>query len=221
MTDYRPVPLEFERLGADEMHHRSQEFLELMRARRSVRFFSDEPVPYELLRNAIEVAGTAPSGAHQQPCTFVVVTDPALKQEIRTGAEAEERDFYERRATDRWKEAIKPIGTDWVKTHITDAPYVVVVFEQVYRLAPGGEKIKHYYVKESVGIARGLLSRRGAGIRPRRAHAHAVADGIPRPDPRPPFERAPVHLDSGGSPGGRFGGSGLIPKRLDEILVVR
>jgi iodotyrosine deiodinase len=136
MSEYRPVPLDFERLGAEEMRERSQTFLELMRARRSVRFFSDEPVPYELVRNAVEVAGTAPSGAHQQPWTFVVVSDPALKQEIRAGAEAEEREFYERRATDQWKEAIKPIGTDWVKTHITDAPYVVVVFEQVYGSAP-------------------------------------------------------------------------------------
>src|SRR5256885_4418056 len=99
MSEYRPVPLEFERLAADEMRQRSQSFLELMRARRSVRFFSEEPVPYELVRNAVEVAGTAPSGAHQQPWTFVVVSDPTLKQEIRSGAEEEERDFYERRAS--------------------------------------------------------------------------------------------------------------------------
>ena len=221
MTDYRPVPLEFERLDADEMDKRSRAFLELMRARRSVRFFSEEPVPYELLRNAIEVAGTAPSGAHQQPWTFVVVSDPALKQEIRTGAEAEEREFYDRRATDEWKEAIKPIGTDWVKTHITDAPYVVVVFEQVYRLGPDGEKLKHYYVKESVGIAVGffLAAVQASGLV---ALTHTpspmgfLARILDRPANERPFILIPVGMPARGS---------VVPdisrKPLDEILVVR
>jgi iodotyrosine deiodinase len=157
VSEYRPVPLVFERLEVDEMLERSTAFVQTMRARRSVRFFSDESVPYELVRNAIEVAGTAPSGAHQQPWTFVAVSDPGLKKQIREGAEAEEREFYERRATPQWLEAVRPIGTDYVKTHITDAPYVVVVFEQAYRFAEDGEKIKHYYVKESVGIAVGFF----------------------------------------------------------------
>jgi iodotyrosine deiodinase len=221
MSDYRPVPLEFERLGAEEMRERSQAFLELMRARRSVRFFSDEPVPYELVRNAVEVAGTAPSGAHQQPWTFVVVSDPAVKQEIRTGAEAEEREFYERRATDQWKEAIRPIGTDWVKTHITDAPYVVVVFEQVYRLGEEGEKIKHYYVKESVGIAVGffLAAVQASGLV---ALTHTpspmgfLARILDRPANERPFILIPVGLPAHDS---------VVPdlsrKDLDEILVVR
>ena len=106
-----------------------------MEARRSVRLFSAEPVPRELIDNALTVAGTAPSGAHQQPWTFAVVSDPETKAKLREAAEKEERDFYERRATDEWKEAIEPIGTDWVKTHITDAPYVIVVFEQPWRPA--------------------------------------------------------------------------------------
>jgi nitroreductase len=110
-------------------------------------------VQRELVENAIRVAGTAPSGAHQQPWTFVVVTDPALKARIREAAEREEREFYEHRATPEWREALELLGTDWVKTHLTDAPCLVVVFEQVY--GPG--KRKHYYVRESVGIAVGLL----------------------------------------------------------------
>lgn len=154
---YSPVPLLWARLGPAEASERSRAFLETMRARRSVRTFSTEPVPRELIDNALEVAGTAPSGAHQQPWTFCVVSDPALKQRLRVAAEAEERDFYERRATDEWKEAIVPIGTDWVKTHITDAPYVIVVFEQVWRYDADGRKVKHYYVRESVGIAVGYL----------------------------------------------------------------
>jgi iodotyrosine deiodinase len=138
---YSPVPFVFDRLDAEEALARSRAFTAAMEARRSVRLFSPDPVPRELIDNALTVAGTAPSGAHQQPWTFALVSDSELKASLREAAEKEERDFYERRATDEWKEAIEPIGTDWVKTHITDAPYV----------------IKHYYVRESVGIAVGFL----------------------------------------------------------------
>jgi len=154
---YSPVPLDHDRLDPAEAFARSRAFAETMEARRSVRLFSPEPVPRELIDNALTVAGTAPSGAHQQPWTFAVVSDPAMKAKLREAAEKEERDFYERRATAEWKEAIEPIGTDWVKTHITDAPYVIVVFEQPWRPGPNGTKIKHYYVRESVGIAVGFL----------------------------------------------------------------
>jgi iodotyrosine deiodinase len=154
---YEPVALAWERLDPAEALERSRRFRATMAARRSVRAFSPEPVPYELIANALVVAGTAPSGAHQQPWTFAVVSDPALKERLREAAEAEERDFYDRRATDEWKRAIEPIGTDWVKTHITDAPYVIVVFEQAWRPGPGGTRLKHYYVRESVGIAVGFL----------------------------------------------------------------
>jgi nitroreductase len=154
---YTPVPLEFERLDPEEALARSSSFTATMQARRSVRLFSPEPVPRELIDNALTVAGTAPSGAHQQPWTFALVSDPETKVKLREAAEKEERDFYDRRATAEWKEAIEPIGTDWVKTHITDAPYVIVVFEQPWRPGPNGTKIKHYYVRESVGIAVGFL----------------------------------------------------------------
>lgn len=221
MSDYHPVPLHFERLSAEEMQARSQAFLDLMRARRSVRFFSDEPVPFELIRNAIEVAGTAPSGAHQQPWTFVVVSDPAVKQEIRAGAEAEERDFYDRRATDEWKEAISPIGTDWVKTHITDAPYVLVVFEQVYRFGPNGEKVKHYYVKESVGIAVGffLAAVQASGL-VALTHTPSPMGFLARILDRPANER-PFILIPVGFPAADSVVPDLDRKPLDEILVVR
>jgi nitroreductase len=128
-----------------------------MRTRRSVRLFSPQPVPRELLDTALAVAGTAPSGANQQPWTFAVVSDPELKARIRDAAEKEEYAFYDHRATDEWKEAIEPIGTDWIKPHITDAPYVIVVFEQFWSRDEHGEKVKHYWVKESVGIAVGFL----------------------------------------------------------------
>jgi iodotyrosine deiodinase len=153
---FNPVPLEFERLPAEEQLARSREFLDRMSARRSVREFSREPVEFELIENAIAAAGTAPSGANQQPWTFVVASDPALKREIRAAAEAEEREAYEHRMSEEWLRAIEPIGTDWRKPHIEDAPYVIVVFEQAYGLE-GDRRWKHYYAKESVGIAVGLL----------------------------------------------------------------
>jgi iodotyrosine deiodinase len=156
-TTYAPKRLEFDRLDPATALERSQGFLELMERRRSVRHFSPEPVPWALIENALRTAGTAPSGANQQPWSFVVVEDPRLKAKIRAAAEHEERLLYEERASEEYLEAIEPIGTDSVKPHITDAPYVIVVFEQAYGWNDDGSKRKHYYVRESVGIAVGFL----------------------------------------------------------------
>jgi iodotyrosine deiodinase len=153
----RFISLDFERLAPAEALARSRAFLESMRRRRTVRHFSTELVPLELVENAIAAAGTAPSGAHQQPWTFVIVSSPEVKRDIRRAAEEEERQSYESRMPDAWLEALRPLGTDWRKPHLEDAPYLIVVFEQAYGLAADGGKIKHYYVKESVGIAVGLL----------------------------------------------------------------
>jgi iodotyrosine deiodinase len=214
---YLPVPLQWERLDPDEALARSRAFLETMRARRSVRAFSTEPVPRELIDNALEVAGTAPSGAHQQPWTFAVVSDPVLKARLRAAAEVEERDFYDRRATAEWKRAIEPIGTDWVKTHITDAPYVIVVFEQAWRPGPEGEKLKHYYVRESVGIAVGYLlaALQVSGLC---ALTHTpspmrfLGELLGRPENERPFILIPV-----GYPAEDAGVPDLARKPLDEI----
>jgi nitroreductase len=157
MPEPRFVPLAFERLPEDEQLTRSRAFLEKMRRRRTVRSFSPEPVPYELLENAIAAAGTAPSGAHQQPWTFVVVSHREVKRRMRVAAEEEERRSYEGRMPSDWLEALEALGTDWRKPHIEDAPYVIAVFEQAYGIRPDGSRVKHYYVKESVGIAVGLL----------------------------------------------------------------
>jgi len=153
----RFVPLAFERLPEDEMRRRSQAFLEATRRRRTVRAFSPEPVPLDVVENAIAAAGTAPSGANQQPWTFVLITDPELKRRLRAAAEEAERRNYEGRMSDASLEARAPLGTDWHKPHLADAPVVIVVFEQAYGLQPDGSKVKHYYVRESVGIAVGLL----------------------------------------------------------------
>jgi iodotyrosine deiodinase len=155
--EYRPQPYAPERLGSDEALERSQRFLELMRRRRSVRHFAPDPVPIELVENALLVAGSAPSGANQQPWSFVVLTDEATKARIRAAAEHEEELLYRERAGEEYLEAIRPIGTDWNKPHLTDAPVLIAVFEQAWRYDEDGEKSKHYYVRESVGIAVGFL----------------------------------------------------------------
>jgi iodotyrosine deiodinase len=216
--DYQPIPLPYERPSLDESLARSRAFLASLDARRSVRRFSTEPVPWEVVENAIRAAGTAPSGAHQQPWTFVVVSDPETKQQLREGAEAEEREFYEHRATPEWKEAIRPIGTDWVKTHITDAPYVIVVFEQPWRWE-NGVKVKHYYVRESVGIAVGFLlaAFQEAGLC---ALTHTpspmrfLGEILGRPENERPFILIPV-----GYPADDAEVPDLERKPLDEIMV--
>jgi iodotyrosine deiodinase len=215
---YTPIPLEFERLTPSEQLARSQEFLERMATRRSVRHFSREPVPFELVENAIATAGTGPSGANQQPWTFVVVSDPAVKRQIRLAAEAEEREAYEHRMTEEWLRALEPLGTDWRKPHIEDAPFVIVVFEQAYGLDQE-RRWKHYYAKESVGIAVGLLL---ASL-----HLAGLATLTHTPSPmgflasllgRPRNERA-FCLIPVGYPAEDASVPKLEKKRLDEILV--
>lgn len=149
--------LDFPRLPTAEMRSRAEAFHEEMQRRRSTRHFSDEPVPRELIELAVRTAATAPSGAHRQPWTFVVVSDPALKARIRAAAEEEERRFYEERIPDDWREALAPLGTDFHKEHLTAAPYVVVLFRQSYGLATDGRKLTHYYTTESCGIAAGFF----------------------------------------------------------------
>ena len=217
----RFVPLELERLSEAEQLSRSRAFLESMRLRRSVRHFSAEAAPYELVENAIATAATAPSGAHQQPWTFVVVSDPDLKRRIRRAAEEEERRSYESRMPDEWLEALRPLGTDWRKPHIEDAPFVIVVFEQVYGVAADGSKVKHYYVRESVGIAVGFLlaSLHAAGLA---ALTHTpspmafLRDILDRPANERPYVLIPV-----GYPADGCTVPDLERKRLSDVLVRR
>lgn len=151
------VPLEFERLPIEEMRRVAADFRAEMERRRSVRMISREPVPIDLIEAAIATASTAPSGAHHQPWRFVVTGDPAVKRRIRQAAEAEERTNYDRRMNDEWQAELEPLGTDWHKEFIEIAPWIVVLFEERYRIAPDGERRHHYYVKESCGIAAGIF----------------------------------------------------------------
>lgn len=152
------VELEFHRRPESEMSERAATFHNLMDARRSVRMFSDEPVPRELIETAIMTASTAPSGAHKQPWTFVAVSDAETKSAIRDAAEEEERvNYLDNRMNAEWQEALAPLGTDHHKEFLEIAPWIVVLFEQRYELRPDGEQRRNYYVKESVGIAAGMF----------------------------------------------------------------
>lgn len=151
------VPLDFQERPVEEMKQRVRAFYEEMDRRRSVRDFSDRDVPREIIADAIRSAGTAPSGAHRQPWRFVAVDDPDLKREIRVAAEEEEKENYERRMSDEWLEALQPFDTDWQKPFLETAPWLVVCFAENYGIDEEGEKVKNYYVQESVGIACGLF----------------------------------------------------------------
>ena len=128
-----------------------------MRERRTVREFSDRPVPREIIESCLRVAGSAPSGANLQPWHFVAINQPGIKREIRVAAEKEEKEFYEHRAPAEWLKALAPLGTDWRKPFLETAPWLIAIFSQPYRTLPDGKKLKHYYAMESVGIATGLL----------------------------------------------------------------
>jgi nitroreductase len=139
------------------MLERARSFRELASRRRSVRDFSGEPVPREVIEQCLLAAGSAPSGANRQPWHFCVVANSAIKKQIREGAEQEEREFYQRRAPEDWLEALAPLGTDDNKPFLETAPFLIVVFAEKYGLDDKGNKLKNYYVPESVGIATGLL----------------------------------------------------------------
>jgi iodotyrosine deiodinase len=151
------MKLPFQEYDPGVMRERAQAFYEQMRTRRSVRDFSPRPVPPDIIETCLLTAGSSPSGANRQPWHFAVVSDPAVKREIRLGAEAEEREFYQRRAPQDWLDALAPLGTDEHKPFLEIAPCLIVIFGQKYELDGAGEKHKNYYVPESVGIATGML----------------------------------------------------------------
>ncbi len=150
LRTYRGYPVE-------EMKRRTAEFLSEIRRRRTVREFSDQPVPREVIEDCLRAAGTAPNGANLQPWHFVVVSDPAVKHEIRVAAEKEEQEFYRHKAPREWLDALAPLGTDEHKPFLDKAPYLIVIFAKSYDVLPDGRKVKSYYTQESVGIATGFL----------------------------------------------------------------
>ena len=158
MSEYPTIPLDsFREYTVDEMRARGREFYEELDRRRSVREFSDRPVPRDIIEAALRAANTAPSGANLQPWHFVVVSGAETKKKIRKAAEAEEREFYEHRAPEEWLAALEPLGTDDRKPFLETAPYLIAIFLQKFGILPDGRKVKHYYPVESTGIATGML----------------------------------------------------------------
>jgi len=150
------IPYHKPEVTAAEVIQRARLFYEQMDTRRTVRHFSDKPVPKKVIENIILTASSAPSGAHKQPWTFCAVANPALKKEIRAAAEKEEYDSYNGRMSEEWLQDLAPLGTDWNKPFLEVAPWLIIVFKKAYDIVDG-ERRKCYYVNESVGIAAGFL----------------------------------------------------------------
>lgn len=222
---YKALPYQHRWLSEEEQQLASRQFLASMARRRSIREFATTPVPFELIENAVRAAALAPSGANQQPWSFVVVSDAQLKQQMRAAAEAEERASYERRMSQEWLDALAHLGTNWQKPHIEQAPYVIVVFEQPYGLlrdANGVERrVKHYYVKESVGIAVGILlsSLTHAGLATL-THTPSPMGFLTTLLGRPVHER-PYVLIPVGYPASDASVPQITKKALDEVLIRR
>jgi nitroreductase len=152
------TPLEdYQEYPADVMARRADEFYADMRRRRTVRDFSDRPVPRGIIERCVLAASTAPNGANLQPWHFVIVSDTQVKRAIRVEAEREEHEFYHHKAPQEWLDALRPLGTNEHKPFLERAPYLIVIFAQSYGVLPDGRKVKHYYAQESVGIAVGML----------------------------------------------------------------
>lgn len=217
-------PLQFQRIPVAESLARSEQFLQMMRQRRTVRDFSPEPVALEIIQNAIATAGTGPSGANQQPWRYVVVGDPSIKRAIRAAAEEEERESYAHRMSPEWLKALEPLGTTWEKPHLTDAPWLIVCFRLDYDLLvePDGSErhIKHYYPGESMGISVGFLiaALHNAGLATL-THTPSpmrfLNEALGRPKNERPFVVLPV-----GYPAADCQVPRITKKPLDEIMLV-
>ena len=154
--NYITKKLDFSNQTLEEMSLNSKKFYNLIKKRRSVRDFKKDVIDFEIIQNAILAAGTAPNGANLQPWHFVVIKNKSIKKKIRMAAEIEEKEFYEKKAPKEWLEALKPLGTDKNKSFLEEAPYLIAVFEKKHSIK-NKKKVKNYYVKESVGIATGIL----------------------------------------------------------------
>jgi len=157
-TPYPFVPLpEYTRLSEEEMKAQAEKFYTQIKSRRTIREFSEEPIPTEVINHCLLAAGTAPNGANLQPWHFAVVQDPKIKKQIREAAEVEEREFYNGKAPQEWLDALAPLGTDENKPFLETAPVLIVLFSKAYDIQDDETKVKNYYSSESVGIATGFL----------------------------------------------------------------
>lgn len=207
-----------ETYSPEGMLERAQSFTKWMNSRRTCRDFSDKPISKEVIENIILAASTAPSGAHKQPWTFCIVSDPILKKQIRIAAEKEEKESYDGRMSEEWLNDLAPIGTDWQKPFLEIAPYLIIIFKRSYEFETNGHKRQNYYVTESVGIACGFLlaAIHNAGLV---ALTHTpspmnfLGTILNRPENEKPFLLVPV-----GYPADECWVPDLKRKKLDEII---
>jgi len=222
MKEGRQIPLDFQRHSEEEMRQKADGMFQRFDARRTVRHFSSDPLPLDVVRKCIQAAGTAPSGAHKQPWHFCLVTDPELKKAIRDAAEKEEFENYHGRMNEAWLEDLKPFGTDHIKPHLEDAPALIVVFRQSWTpdVKADSGKSQNYYVQESVGIASGMLL---AAL-----HECGIASLTHTPSPmrflaeileRPPHEKAFLLIPIG-YPAKECQVPDIQRKRWDELATV-
>ena len=221
MSEFPTVPYVRPRLAAEEAVARVRSYLETIRLRGSVREFSSDPIPDEVLQMAVAAAAAAPSGANLQPWKFVIVRDPDLKKRIRIAAEEEEKENYGGRMPEEWLRALAPLQTDWRKEFLEVAPALIVVFKEDYGIAADGSRVTHYYVNESVGIACGfLLAALNAAGLATLTHTPSpmgfLRDILDRPKNEKPFLLIPVGYPAEGC---RVPDIGRKP--LDEVLVRR
>jgi len=216
--EHKFIPYHQKELTAEEQLSKSEKFYNHLNTRRSIREFSNKPVDIEVIKNIIKTASTAPSGAHKQPWTFCVISNSEIKSKIREAAEAEEKENYASRMSERWLEDLEPFGTNWEKPFIEIAPYIIVVFKRAYELNDG-EKRNNYYVNESVGIACGMLiaAIHNAGLATLThtpSPMNFLTKVLNRPENERPFLLLPV-----GYPANEAEVPYLERKTLDEILV--
>lgn len=195
---YSTLPLKFSRRAPDEMATTAAAFKNHMARRRSVRHFASDPIPLDVVRDCIATACTAPSGANKQPYTFCLVTDPAIKSAIREAAEREEYENYHGRMPAEWVRELQPLGTDYLKPHLEDAPALIAVFRKSWEPEADGTRARNYYVAESTGIAVGFLiaALHHAGLACL-THTPAPMDFVGRILGRPEHEKAYLILPVG------------------------
>jgi nitroreductase len=217
--EHKFIPYQQKNLSQEEQLKRSESFYQSLNERRSVREYSEEGIDFSVIENIVKTAGTAPSGAHKQPWTFCVVSNPELKKKIRLAAEEEEKKSYGGRMSDRWLKDLAPLGTNWEKSFIEKAPYIIVAFKRVYEVVDG-EKQNNYYVNESIGIACGMLisAIHNAGL-VTLTHTPSPMNFLGRILNRPENERAFLLL-----PIGRAATKVEVPdlerKKTNELMVV-
>lgn len=217
-TPFETIPYKREMLTVDQVEAKSKEYFELLKSRRSVRDFEDWDVPQSVIENIIKTASSAPSGANKQPWTFVAVQDKEIKKKIRAAAEAEEMEFYNKRASDEWLQDLAPLGTSWSKPFLEVAPWLIVVFKKIYNDMPEGRS-KNYYVQESVGIASGFLisAIHNAGLATLThtpSPMNFLSEILERPENEKPFLLLPV-----GYPSRNAQVPDITRKGLDEVSV--